>query len=49
MTTEVNWFAVAGVIIGAVAANYITWGISAINGMVVAAVCYLAGQMIGIR
>ena len=49
ITTEVNWFAVAGVIIGAVAANYITWGISAINGMVVAAVCYLAGQMIGIR
>ena len=47
ITAEVNWFAVAGVVIGAAVANYITWGVSAINGMAVAAVCYLAGNALG--
>ncbi len=47
ITAEVNWFAVAGVVIGAAVANHITWGVSAINGMAVAAVCYLAGEALG--
>lgn len=42
----VNWFAVAGVILGAVVANVVTWGIASINGMVVAALCYGAGQLL---
>ncbi len=42
----VNWFAVAGVVLGALVANVVTWGIASINGMAVAAVCYVAGEMI---
>ena len=41
---KVDWFAVAGVILGAVVANLVHWGFASINGMVVAAICYLAGQ-----
>ena len=41
---EVNWFAVLGVVLGAVVANLVHWGFASINGMVVAAICYLAGQ-----
>ena len=41
----VNWFAVAGVILGAIVANVVTWGIASINGMVVAALCYVIGEM----
>ena len=44
--TVVNWFAIAGVILGAVVANLVPWGIASINGMAVAAVCYVAGQFI---
>ena len=40
----VNWFAVAGVIGGAIVANLVPWGIASINGMAVAAVIYLAGE-----
>lgn len=29
----VNWFAVAGVVIGAIVANVVSWGIASINGM----------------
>lgn len=43
---EVDWFAVMGVILGAVTANLLSWGIASINGMVVAAVCYLIGQFV---
>lgn len=39
----VNWFAVLGVIIGAVVANVVPRGIASINGMAVAAVLYLIG------
>jgi cytosine permease len=39
--TTVNWWAVAGVVLGAVVANLVKWGFPAINGMAVAAVCYL--------
>ncbi len=43
---EVNWFAVLGVVLGAVTANLLHWGIASINGMVIAAVCYMVGQVI---
>ena len=42
----VNWFAVAGVILGAIVANVVTWGIASINGMVVAALCYVIGELV---
>ncbi len=42
----VNWWAVAGVILGAVVANVLHWGVASINGMVVAAVCYVVGQLV---
>lgn len=42
----VDWFAVAGVILGAVVANVLKWGIPSINGIVVAAVCYCIGQAV---
>lgn len=37
----VRWSSVIGVITGAIAANIISWGIASMNGMTVAAVCYL--------
>ncbi len=43
---KVDWFAIAGVVIGAVVANLVKWGFPAINGMVVAAVCFLIGQAV---
>lgn len=45
-TKVVDWFAVVGVILGAVVANVVKWGIASINGMAVAAVCYIIGQMV---
>ena len=42
--TVVNWHAVIGVILGAVVANVLHWGIASINGMAVATVCYLIGH-----
>ena len=41
---QVNWFAIAGVVIGAVVANLVHVGIASINGMAAAAVCYLIGE-----
>ncbi len=41
---QVNWFAVAGVVLGAAVANLVPVGIASINGMVVACICYLAGE-----
>ena len=46
-TLEVNWFAIAGVILGAVVANVVPVGIASINGMAVAVVCYLVGFAAG--
>ena len=43
---QVNWFAIAGVLIGAAVANLVPWGIASVNGMVIAAVCYLVGKLI---
>lgn len=40
----VVWGAVLGVVAGAVVANLLNWGIPAINGMVVAVICYLIGR-----
>lgn len=37
----VNWYAVSGVILGAIAANLIPFGIASINGMVIASACFL--------
>lgn len=42
----VNWFAVAGVVVGAVVANLLHWGIASINGMATAAIIYVAGKLI---
>ncbi|MBQ6199456.1 MAG: cytosine permease [Bacteroidales bacterium] len=42
----VNWFSVAGVILGAVVANLVHWGVPALNGMAVAAVCYCIGRLV---
>ena len=43
---EVNWFSVIGVVLGAVVANLLKWGIPSINGMAVAAICYLIGHAV---
>ena len=43
---RVNWWAVAGVVLGAVVANLVKWGIPSINGMVVAAACFLCGMLV---
>lgn len=43
---DVNWFAVLGVVAGAVVANMVSWGIASINGMTVAVICYLIGWFI---
>ncbi|MBR4793509.1 MAG: cytosine permease [Bacteroidaceae bacterium] len=40
----VNWASVIGVVLGAVVANLLHWGIASINGMVVAVICYLIGH-----
>ena len=42
----VNWYSVAGVVLGAIVANLVTVGIASINGMAVAAVCYLVGHAV---
>ena len=42
----VDGWAVAGVVLGAVVANLVKWGFPAINGMVIAAICYLIGQTV---
>ena len=42
----VNWASVIGVVLGAVVANLLKWGIASINGMIVAVVCYLIGYAI---
>ena len=43
---KVDWFAIAGVVLGAVVANLVHWGFPSINGMVVAAICFLIGQQV---
>ena len=43
---EINWFNVFGIIIGAIVANLLHFGIAAVNAMVVAAVCYFVGRLV---
>lgn len=43
---KVNWFAVAGVIAGALVGNLVTWGIASINAMVVAVIIYIIGMVV---
>lgn len=43
---EVNWSAVIGVVLGAVVANTVHWGIASLNGMAVASACYLIGSRV---
>lgn len=43
----VDWFSVAGVALGAAAANLVKWGVASLNGMAVAAVIYLIGYALG--
>ena len=43
--TKVNWWAVAGVVCGALVANLLKWGFPAINGMAVAALFYLCSEL----
>lgn len=43
---KVNWFAVTGVVLGAVVANVVQWGFASINGMAVACVFYLIGYVL---
>ena len=43
---NINWFNVFGIIIGAIAANLISWGIAAVNAMVIAGLCWIIGQFI---
>ena len=42
----VCWPAIVGVVLGAVVANLVKWGLPSINGMAVAALCYLIGNKI---
>ena len=42
--SNVNWASILGVIPGAVVANLVKWGIPSINGMVIAAACYIIGS-----
>ncbi len=42
--SNVNWASIIGVVLGAVVANLVKWGIPSINGMVIAAACYIIGS-----
>ncbi|HZK29180.1 MAG TPA: cytosine permease [Clostridia bacterium] len=41
---KVNWFALAGVVAGALVGNFVPWGISAINAMIAACIVYFVGS-----
>ena len=43
----VNWFNVIGVIAAALVANFLHWGIAAVNAMVVAAIFFFIGELTG--
>ena len=38
---------IAGIVLGALVANLLPWGIAALNAMAVAAVCFFAGELAG--
>lgn len=41
--TKVNIGAIVGVVLGAIVANFLPWGIASINAMIVAVLCHLIG------
>ena len=43
----VNWFNVIGIIAAAVVANFLQWGIAAVNAMVVSAIFFFIGELTG--
>lgn len=43
----VNWFNVIGIIAAAVVANFLHWGIAAVNAMVVSAIFFFIGELTG--
>ena len=45
--TMVNGFNIAGIVLGALVANLLPWGIAALNAMAVAAVSFFAGELAG--
>ena len=55
-TTSVNWFNIAGIVVGAAVANTLHWGIAALNAMIVrrcasswASCCARTGNQILLR
>ena len=46
-TAAVNWFNIAGIVLGAAVANTLHWGIAALNAMIVAAICFFVGELLG--
>lgn len=46
VTRAVNWFAVAGMVAGALVGNFVHWGIAAINSMAIAAIFYYIGEAV---
>ena len=46
-TRVVNWFNIAGIVLGAAVANTLQWGIAALNAMIVAAICFFVGELFG--
>ena len=44
---QVNWFNVIGIIAAAAVANFLQWGIAAVNAMVVAAIFFCIGELTG--
>lgn len=43
----VNWFNVLGIIAAAAVANFLNWGIAAVNAMVVSAIFFFIGELTG--
>lgn len=43
----VNWFNVLGIIAAAIVANFLQWGIAAVNAMVVCAIFFFIGELTG--
>lgn len=43
----VNWFNVLGIIVAAAVANFLHWGIAAVNAMVVSAIFFFIGELTG--
>lgn len=45
-TAAVNWFNIAGIVLGAAVANTLHWCIAALNAMIVAAICFFVGELL---